>query len=305
MKKQLRLYLENKIYYPILLYDIIRSYLNYIKEKRAVVKFNIPIIDLGCKNINNNENKLFFILGGGTSINKLRKKDWELIDDNFSIGLNFWITHPFEPNYLMIEGFRADEVDSSGYKWVEKYMPVYVEKSRSTILLKDFATSFKNWEYFSNLGEKKVFVIPKFSIPGRTNESKRRAMRVLKKIKIADNYPLFSRASVTLAISIGYLLGFKKIILCGIDMHNAKYFYEEKDFISHPHIPPPPDSGQLDKGLHSTVNKEINPITADRSILNYYEQILKDEGINLYVNSEDSLLFPRIPAFKWNEHQHV
>lgn len=296
-------FLEDNFFYFMIMRDIVKRLFEYYAERNLSKLYNIPEISIEYDKLN--EHKFFFVLGGGPSINLLNEKNWEIIKNNISLGLNNWMVHPFEPDYLMIEGFRDSEINTERYNWTDKYLPVYIKNSRSKILLKDIKNSHLNWNLLSNIMDNKTFIIPKFSVPGRNNESRKKVMNILGKVKIAKHFPLFSRVSVTLAISIGYLLGFKKIVLCGIDMNNADYFFEDKNFKSHPLVPILPTSGQLNKEIHSTVNKEINPITADRSILDFYEQILQNDGVKLYVNSKDSILFPRIPAFEWNEQQHV
>ena len=293
--------LEQDFYYLVLVLDLIRFYLAYKKEKKVGMKYGIPSFIFSKAKEPSNRDKVFFILGSGSSINLLNEKDWELIRHNCSIGINRWITHPFEPNYLITEGSRVADIGSPEYKWDEQYIQIYGENSRSTILLKDIAKSYKNWQSFSTLGFNKVFVIPKLSIPGRTNNSQRRTLQILRRLRIANNYPLFSRSSVILAMSMGYLLGFKKIVLCGIDLKNSSYFFEDKNFKSHPLIPIPPSSGQLNKQkMHSTINPEINPITTDQSIIDFHEQILLKSGVDLFVHSTESLLFPAIPVYDWD-----
>ena len=44
-----------------------------------------------------------FILGSGSTINKISDKQWGKIDDHDSIGFNFWLVHDFVPDFFKFE----------------------------------------------------------------------------------------------------------------------------------------------------------------------------------------------------------
>lgn len=49
------------------------------------------------------EQDILFILGGGASVDNLLPKHWNLISNQTSIGINFWTTHTFVPDYYALE----------------------------------------------------------------------------------------------------------------------------------------------------------------------------------------------------------
>lgn len=246
---------------------------------------------------NPKKDEIFFILGGGASINSLTTEDWGLIGENTSLGLNSWFVHEFIPDFLMIEGFRNRDIGSELYKWKVSELIKYISVSKSKIILKDLNKSALEWSTIANTEPRKIFSVSYLSVPGKSNEQRDKAMRILRGTGLAKRYPIFSRVSVTLAMSIGQRLGFKKIVLCGVDLNDGYYFWEKGDFKKNPRITIPPGSGQTKKNIHSTVDPEVNEITADMSILSMVIQLLRPAGVKVYVGSKNSRLFPELPHF--------
>lgn len=244
---------------------------------------------------------IFFILGGGPSINNLSSQDWSIIKRNKSLGLNLWFVHEFEPNFLMTEGFRQEDVGSDIYEWKAFELKKYMSCSSSILLLKDLSTSFLPWVELFSIAPDRIFSLAHLSVPGRSNESQQKAMGLIRRMSLHESYPIFTRVSVTLAMSIGYHLGFKKIVLCGVDLNDGLYFWEERNFSKHPEVSIPLGSGQKNKKLHSTVNPEVNQVTADMSILSMTNLLLRPSGVEVFVSSDSSRLFPRLPKFDFTD----
>lgn len=300
-KRKLAEFIEQKAYPIAFFVDLIRGL--HARRKSLYKASEIGVFDFFGNSIyrdHQSDTEVFFILGGGPSINNLSSYDWSIINNNKSLGLNSWFVHEFEPNYLMTEGFRKEDVGSDIYEWQASELKKYMSISRSILLLKDLYTSFLPWVEISSVAPDRTFSIAHLSVPGRSNESQKKAMAIIRKMNLHDSHPIFSRVSVTLAMSIGYHLGFKKIVLCGIDLNDGLYFWEKENFSQHPEIGIPPTSGQKNKKLHSTVNFEINPVTADMSILSMTNLLLRPSGVEVFVASESSRLFPDLPKFDFS-----
>ena len=50
-----------------------------------------------------------FFLGSGYSVTDLTDKDWDLIAQHDSIGVNNWVYHPFVPTYFVMETAKYEE----------------------------------------------------------------------------------------------------------------------------------------------------------------------------------------------------
>lgn len=299
-KFKLNLFLEKYLFPLAFLFDNIRCYKYFLNEKVYAKNKNFKnFFDLK-NDLEKERKKYFFIFGGGSSINLITNKQWKFIKSNTSLGLNMFFVHKYTPDFSMIEGFRKNELETPEFNWFKKNLKKIIKEKKTTLLLKDYANSFLDWSYINKYYKDKSFCIPKFNVPGRTNNSTRKNFKFLKFFNIHKNLPFFSRSSVTLAISIGYLLGYENIILCGFDMNNGKYFFQEPKFLKNPKIDNPVISLQDSNKVHSTVNPNVNKVTVDESIVSFNETILKPEKINLFINHDSSKLFPRIDLFKWD-----
>ena len=117
------------------------------------------------------------------------------------------------------------------------------------------------------------------------------------KLQIHRKTFFFTRASITLAISIGYMLGFKRIVLCGVDLLNNRYFWEDPNYSKNEIVSPPPPVPI--RKIHSTVDPTLHPVTVDQSVYAINEIFLKKDDIQLNVLNKSSKLYPRIDEFNF------
>ncbi|MAW84563.1 MAG: hypothetical protein CL832_09260 [Crocinitomicaceae bacterium] len=299
MKNKILFFFEKYFFWIVFIRDIIIFSTLEKNEKKVSNSFNIPIFS---KVNYKRKGDVFFILGGGSSINSIDIRQWEKIKNNTSIGLNMFFCHEFTPTYSMIEGFRESDVNTEKYNWLNENSKELYNKSDSILLLKDISYSILDWKFFGGKSANKVFSIPKFQVPGRKNFSVRKSYRLLYKLSFLKNKFFFSRASVTLAISLGYNLGFKKIVLCGFDMNDTKYFFQSKNFKSNKLFKPPKNTGQSEKSnIHSTIDSKVSPVTVDESIYSFNEEFLAPSGVKVYVAKKTTKLYPRVKLFNWSK----
>lgn len=246
------------------------------------------------------EGDAFYILGGSRSINNLSPLAWQEIGNSYSIGINNWFVHSFVPTYLLVEGWRPRDLNTPAYFHFIESLGNYLQSEDVTLLIKNFGIHYFPVSELKLAGRKNIYSVPKLEIPGRSNGEVAAAMHYANKLGLQKRFVLFSRVSVVMAMSIGYLMGFRQIVLCGVDLRDGKYFWEEPDFKPHRAVTPPPASGQVVAARHSTVSPAINPVTADASIFSFNERILKPSGVQLYVSSEESALYPQIAAYRFS-----
>ena len=105
------------------------------------------------------------------------------------------------------------------------------------------------------------------------------------------------RMSITFAIDLARKCGFRKIVLCGVDLNSTKYFWETiacSNFIDHRiSFPVTLQTGTT----HSTMNATVNALKADQvlyCIQNTYKTYF---DIDLFVSSKKSLLYPTYPLY--------
>ncbi|MDO8877146.1 MAG: hypothetical protein Q8M24_08855 [Pseudolabrys sp.] len=95
--------------------------------------------------------------------------------------------------------------------------------------------------------------------------------------------------SVVGMVNIAYLLGWKRIVLVGIDLYDHRYFYM-----------PPGETREVEKsGLTSS-----DPFIAGSSIVDQigmWADMMRREGVQVVAYNPRSLLTSRIPIFQWSD----
>lgn len=304
VRAQVKNYLDRRLDKTLLPVDLIRAFLVYTHEVSEAEKIDATLLDRKKEHPKfwcaPSSDAVFFVLGGGPSINFLQTLEWSHIGDNTSLGINNWMVHAFEPTYLMIEPIRPNDHNLSIIEWQYKSIVAYAKTTKCSFLIKDFGSyGSKSLDFLSRKYPERSFVIPKFSIAGRTLGTQRFVGRFLSKWGFDKSFFLFSRVSVTLAISFAISLGYKKIVLCGVDLNDASYFFEDNSFQSRSGIDLPPGSGQTNASVHSTMDKNVRKLTAEDAIKVFYDEILKKNEIDLYVGSDTSLLSRWLPLYSW------
>jgi hypothetical protein len=293
------MFLLIKYFIDILKYKISRNNLSkYIK----INKTNNLIQEI--VNLKTQKNTdTFFILGGGTSIAELTKENFDLISKNISIGINNWINHKYVPDIYLYEMARKNDII---------YNPVFHENFKIKaadyenvlIVLKDVGKAF--YDIKSTINNNKLFKDTYYPLMLSVDNY---GLKFWEKYDIKLKFLYFfqkllgekvvqqQRMSITFAIDLARKCGFRKIVLCGVDLNSTKYFWEISsisDYIDNRiSIPVTLQAGSI----HSTMDVNINKLKADQvlfSIQNTYKTLF---GIDLFVSSKNSLLYPTYPLY--------
>lgn len=176
---------------------------------------------------------VFYILGSGASVLDLSTSNFSSIADGYSVGVNSWAFHPFVPNIFGLENprtishaqqARAINLGLSrpevvvGNPWILFFRdnssgstsPQIVVESQLLTRVRAYGRI-----QFSSLGQRRLE-----KILGRLLKHQR-----------DDRFPksvlLDNGSSVIRMINLGLSLGFKRIVLLGVDLGRTPYFFEE------------------------------------------------------------------------------
>lgn len=240
---------------------------------------------------------ILIILGSGSSINDLTSKQWEYISRNDSLGFNFWWAHPFIPTFYHIEAC-VDVLQCSDiqYHYISLIKNLNDSYKRVPFLISQ-TTVNQGWhpkyhpQFFPP--EVKIFVYGKIISKNIPLE---------REIKESDFYdvtfkfgdsPIQSCSSLTTIIHLGLQLGYKKIILAGVDLYDNQYFHDGMSIMKwYRESKAREYQGQAE--THSTTfNYDWHAV--DSFIPAFNEFVLKPKGVELYVANPKSLLYPYLP----------
>lgn len=255
-------------------------------------KIGIRALTLG-EVLRQKKSDTLFILASGPTINEIGSKQWESISMCDSIGLNFWVAHDFTPNSLRFE--LPYECNRRNYFFK---------------MLKGKKSSFDHTKLFydHHLSEKilpnklhgynpnQLFYPSSINLVGMNQENFKKSLRYAMTFSRKYSKYLFlpyKRGSVTTLISLGYLAGYKNIVLCGVDLNNVEYFYDSKYYKKkHPGF----GSGQSGDILKS-MDSKISDLSLADIIITMNEEYFSKGSQKLFVSSKNSILFPKIPCY--------
>jgi hypothetical protein len=115
--------------------------------------------------------------------------------------------------------------------------------------------------------------------------------------------------SLSYLVSMGYIMGYKKIVLLGVDLNDSRYFFDhpeanetsKKYSIIHNQVMN--EMNRTDKkNKHDTVNPKITKNYGCLPIDQYlykFNEILKKKGVLLSVGNKESRLAEGLPTFKF------
>ena len=245
-----------------------------------------------------------FILGTGPSINDLTEIDWKDIALHDSIGLNYWLYHPFVPTFYHFETFKSpfkEGSDETYYshllKWLDRkrdYRNVCWFFNR-TLLVKEAGLSIR--EVAAHVYR---FGIRADSFLYKGVSGFEKACQSLDPTAFAKTAQALSdphihpkAASLGVVLSIAFTMGYKQIVLLGVDLTDPRYFWSEWDL---PDVHLRVNPGSQTHGTHKTLTDTFG-LPIDRFVDAYDKFVLKPAGVTLWIGSEKSALYPRLPLY--------
>lgn len=246
---------------------------------------------IGIKNIRNTINKdTIFIFGSGYSINNITKDEFlkmKIIGDTLSF--NYF----FRGQFLPIDYHLCGEIEKN-----KNYGGVLSRKRSLNNIKKYYDELFSN-DFYNKTTFFLRYKIDYSLVPSATRaifalkvfNKKRVCLYGIKRNRsLGSNIESISHIGGTLsdAINIAYLLGYKKIVLVGIDLYDRRYFwlgYNEVRSI-----------GRVEScsEQHATAQPLLD-------LIGEWNTELLANGVNLTVYNPKSLLTEVLPVFSFNQ----
>lgn len=174
-----------------------------------------------------------FILGSGPSINQISEDWWRVIARHDSLGFNMWLFHRFVPSFYVVE--------SASYSNREAVCRAVVQLSHRRG--RDYANTIKiitdlfepDPQYVFDLApefRENLFTVYNVPLPARDQHEFERGIAYLRRTGLFRTGPrvgwlLKYGLTLSLALCFGLRMGYKRIVLCGIDMTSDAYFYQD------------------------------------------------------------------------------
>lgn len=244
-----------------------------------------------------------FILGSGESINDIDPDQWACIEKNDSIGFNFSVVHDHSPSLYFTEGTQSEP----GYRNLIENLQARAADYRSIPLV----ILYEAWCYANNTISdldsdlrKQVYWHMPYTIRNSTNEG---VSALLDKWISKNTDPVLALNNIVahggsagMIVAVSAMLGYKNIVLCGVDMINNTYFWEVNEQYA--------DRGPVFNQsitLHATVDPKSvfrkHSIPMDDYLYLLDDKLLKPRGIKLYVSSARSKLSSQLALYPFKD----
>jgi hypothetical protein len=249
-----------------------------------------------------------FILGSGPSINQITNAQWEHIKLHDSIGFNYWLAHEFVPSFFLLQFTKTDGMlnllrhRSAAYSKV----PLLVrgdEFANGKILLGEDPK-------FDFLKAHELHYLREYPLASRCSVEMQKLfdhveiLGMLKHGKIGPLVPKW-RSTLGLLMSWGYQMGYKRLVLCGVDMLNNDHFWNSKDYeekVAQFNLPSvAPKKKKLKAySVMSLMDEGISPNTVPKYATGLASWMSQRADVQTFVSSEDTLLYPALPLYGYS-----
>jgi len=241
--------------------------------------------------------EVLFILGGSPSINQIPEARWEVMAKHDTAALNFWPLHPFVPRMYFFESIEAD-LDRPRYEFLLGALQARAADYQQTIKV---ATEIhrRGRQTIDALPEafrKNLYVAHSMPAPARNLRELAYAFGYLRARGFFHPHKNYSRlvkyaSSLSALLLLGARMGYRRMVLCGIDLRTQEYFFQEPArFPQYAHLEFIPRWQP-----HDTNTSLEWRLPAAEVVQQIDRQFLKPAGINLYLENSDSALWPDIP----------
>jgi hypothetical protein len=246
-----------------------------------------------------------FILGSGPSINAIKQSRWASIMVHDSFGFNFWLCHDVVPTVYFFEGVHVNNGLYGSYDWRLSVL------TRLTQLMAERANDYRaipkivdelhpeesHWhELLPDSFASNLYVANTLLMAGREKHDVARSLKRELRRGTFDlrghlgSVPKFGYSLGTL-LSIAVCLRYKRVVLCGIDINRPGYFYndlEKYPQMAHFHSSP-------SHTTHYSHDSWGLRCAFKDYVLVFFSEVMAPIGIELYVESQESALYPNIP----------
>jgi hypothetical protein len=242
-----------------------------------------------------------FIMGSGPSINSMSQEQWAEIGKADVLGMNYWMLHELVPDYYMFEMPHPN--DEETYNGFINNLKIKREQYKDVLfILKQGKAGMRNSSVLKKALNREIYTLFNPVMPVFTEDKVGQAIRFVNRKKSTHSssskniMEIFSkRASLYTAILFAYNLGYKKIVLCGVDLVNSDYFFyhrrrelECQDYFV-------PDYKSYDNA-HFTNNKSYGEVTISILLKEVCSNILEPSNVELYVSHNKSALSEFLPV---------
>jgi hypothetical protein len=224
-----------------------------------------------------------FVFGSGWSLNEMTDEEWEHIARHDTLGFNWWVHERFvRTDYHVIRGIPDTDLDPAVWKpQLDEYSgllrgnPCFEE----TIFLVHSGFRAINGNRALGYG-----YLPE----GRKVFLWRTSIRVGSPSRSFSEGLVHGQSTIQESVNFAYLLGWKRIVLTGVDLYDRRYFWLPRDETR--------SVDELRGG--SAADPHVQATMGLVETLGEWREWLARQGVELEVYNPRSLLAPTLAVYK-------
>ena len=244
-----------------------------------------------------------FILGGGSSINEISPSRWERIARHDTIAMNFWPVHAFVPRIYLFENVPRISECELMFDALQGLLQRRASDYRNTVKIVSELYPFTSRQLVFEIPQefrRLLYVGYSANIVARDETELVAGLRYMLKKGMFNQqdrirWQFKCAGSILAAISLAVCMGYQRIVLCGIDLRSAEYFYHDAERY--------PDASHWEfiprNQPHLMARRFTWGLPAQVVISHFKRQVLDASQIELFVENRSSALFPQIPEFSF------
>lgn len=265
------------------------------RAKRVLRQTGIPLLQ-GEPLLARKRSDVLFVLGSGPSINQITPDRWQAIARHDSLALNFWVLHPFVPRFYFFESIEYSQYPEAArlmLQWFARRAEDYHDTlkvameihRRGRQMVEELPPEFRD----------NLYAALSVPAPARNEGELEYALQYLTWHQLFASDRNYSRllkyaASITTAVALAAKVGYKKVVLCGVDLRDQRYFFQDQDLYPEtadltfePRYVPHETSVALEWRLPL---QQVLPVLQ--------RAVLDPVGTELYVENPNSALYPTV-----------
>ena len=234
-----------------------------------------------------------FVLGSGPSINRIPAERWQAIARHDTVGFNLWLLHPLVPKMYFFESL---ERDNPAYQPLLDALAERAGDYAETVkVIMDMDPPRESLFELPTGVRHKLYGAKTISMLARDEREVAAGLRYLKRrgaFRPASRFDALMKYNGTLTtmITLGLKMSYRTIVLCGIDLKRQEYFFQD------PVLYPRTRDMELRPREKTHFTNTANPWMVPMSTVvdQMQRSVLEPAGVELYVESRDSALWPRV-----------
>ena len=232
-------------------------------------------------------------------MNDLSASDFAKISSQVSVGVNAWVLHNFVPDFYAYEPVADSSLDQFQTLRLMSRSDVIARKPHLVFLKPRDAVEKQQLDMIPRELISRTHLYGRFqpytrslaNLEGDLTKSR-------EKHRSASSVMLDSGASIVRLTWLGVVMGFREIVLVGVDLYGSDYFWETD--VSHLLRNGLTSwNGGQKPGLHETMNQH-NRAFRVYDMLVALASVFRKEGVRLSVASERSLLVPSLEQYRFS-----